>query len=213
MTVFRRQSGERFALDPEARRGFGPVVFEELLHAVVVEVDLERVHLVVGEHFDEVFEVGEVEIFAGHVQHETAHRESGVVDGRPAGQGGRLLGHLEERFGGPDRSQRLVGAYPDVPADREGIAFGVVGDGQRDDAGFLPVPLRRNHLRGKAQQLLAFGGETFGDGCRGLVMGDDGGGREREMAVAALPADELGDDERFGIPGRSRQCAEQRAED
>ena len=218
ITVLRGQSGEGFALDPEARRGLGPVVLEELLHAVVVQVDLEGVHLVVGEHPDEVFEVGEVEILAGHVEHKATHRESGVVDHRSAGQRERLSGQLKERLRGPDNSLGLVGAHLDVPADRDGIAFGVVraalsgGDAQRDDAGSGPVLTRRNHLRGEAQQLPAFGGETFGDGRGRLVMGDDRGRREREMAAAAFPADDLGDDERFGVPGRSRQRAEQGTE-
>ena len=88
VAVLGGEAGIGVALESEGRRGLVPVVFEILLKAVVVEVQLQRVHLVIGHHAHEVAQIVDGHELATHVEHETAQAILRNIDDGAAGYRG-----------------------------------------------------------------------------------------------------------------------------
>ena len=80
------QSGVGVALEAECGVGAVPVPSEVLLEAVVVEVNLEGVHLVVGHDAGELAQIAHRDVLAAAVHHEAADAVVGPVEDPAAGQ-------------------------------------------------------------------------------------------------------------------------------
>ena len=102
-TILGGQARIGVALQTESGLRFVPILVEILLESVVVEVNLEGVHLVIGHHLDEVAQIGHGDILTAAVHHETAQLIAWHVVGHAAGEGTirTLLGQLQHGLRAP----------------------------------------------------------------------------------------------------------------
>ena len=67
------------AFEAEGGRSPVPVVAEELAETVVVEMYLQRIHLVVGHDLHQIFDITHGEELAAYIEHESAHGVAGYI--------------------------------------------------------------------------------------------------------------------------------------
>ena len=103
------QAGEDFALHAEGGIGVVPAVLELVLEAVVVEVQLQGVHLVVRHDVDERIEIAQGVELACCIEHEAANGIVGLVGNGEAGKQslGRHSGFVFRKVRGLHLEQRL----------------------------------------------------------------------------------------------------------
>ena len=80
------QTGKAFALQTEGRISTVPIVAEELGKAIIIQVNLELVHLVERQHLDVLLQIVQGEKFTGHVQHEAPVGIERIIPRCPLGQ-------------------------------------------------------------------------------------------------------------------------------
>ena len=100
-----------------------PVVFEELLEAVVVQVDLEAVHLVVGHNLYIVAQVMHRDELASAVYHEATDFVVRKVADNAFRECEVLFGHLQEGAGSPIHAHGFGSREADAVGNADGIAF------------------------------------------------------------------------------------------
>ena len=71
VSIFGGELWEIVALQTEGSWCFCPVVAKVLLKSVVVEVHLERVHLIISHHLDELAQIVHRNVFASGINHKT----------------------------------------------------------------------------------------------------------------------------------------------
>ena len=199
------QAGEVVAFEAESGVGAVPVVLEVLFETVVVEMDLERVHLVVRHDFHVVAEVVDGEELAGAVDHEAAHGIVGPVADVAAGEGVvvALLADLEQGAGGPVDARRGGGVEDGAVADAHAVAFGaellVLAQGEDDVAG---LAFSGGHFEACAEHVGIVGLQGFGHFFKfGRAFGIDDARRRGgdELPRLARPCFQFGDDEGLGV--------------
>ena len=127
------KAGEEVALHAEGCLRLVPVVVVLVLEAVVIQVQLQRVHLIVGQDVDERIEVAHREELASAVEHHATHGVVGLVVDGDAGQEPlsdsacgdvvRLL-HLNQRLRAPQSPSGRRGLDADaLLADVEAVAL------------------------------------------------------------------------------------------
>ena len=115
---------EAFTFQTEGSIGLVPVVVEELREAIVVQVNLEFVHLVKRHHLDLLLQIVEGKELSTHIEHKATARKLRPVAGSTLGQGGFLsIKHLEKGSCSPEYPlcSRCFDAY--LVIDSEYIAF------------------------------------------------------------------------------------------
>ena len=178
---------------------------EELFETVVVQMDLEGVHLVVRHHLHVVAQVLDGEELAAAVDHEAAHGVVRPVAHVAAGQGVvlALLADLKQGAGGPVDACRGGGVEHDVLAHAHAVAFGaeflVLAQGQDDVAG---LALSGGHFEACAEEFGIVGLQGFGHFFKfGRAFGIDDARRRGgdELPRLARPCFQFGDDEGLGV--------------
>ena len=104
--VARRELRETLAFQPEGRVRLVPVVVEVLLEPIVVQVNLQAVHLVVRHRSHQVLQVIHRDELPGHVNHKPAQPVVRPVLDVAARQPPVLLPHLQQRLYPPHDSLR-----------------------------------------------------------------------------------------------------------
>ena len=205
VAVTRSQARVRVALQTESRVGFVPVLIEVLLETVVVQVNLEAVHLVVRHYLHVIAQVLYGEELAPAVNHEATQAVVGPVAHGAAGQLVlfALLAHLQERAGGPVNAGRRRGGDGDAVAHLDGVPLAakalVFFQGEADVAG---LGLSGCGSEAFAEHFLVVAGQLVGNAFEGRVafgVDDAGFGGRRECAFCSFPFFQLGDDERFRV--------------
>ena len=125
MSVAGRQTGIGVTLQTEGGVGLVPVILEILLEAIVIQVDLEDIHLVIRHGLGKILQVGHRDELAAAVHHEAAHGIVRPVRYLSLGQGARLalLAHLEQRAGGPINAHGFRCRHHYLLAYLDGVAF------------------------------------------------------------------------------------------
>ena len=124
-TIFGGQTRIGVAFQAEGSLRLVPVLIEIFLESVVVEVNLECVHFIIGHHLDEVAQIGHGNIFAATIQHEAAQLIARFVLGYAAGEGavGTLLGQLKKRLCAPCEAAKGRSFYVNLLADLKFVGF------------------------------------------------------------------------------------------
>ena len=99
--VLSRQSRIGVALQAEGAGRLHPVVVEVLLETIVVEVQLQEVHLVVRHHPHQLVQIRHRDVFPTHVEHEATDAVLRHIDGSATGQCHLLFRQLQECLCGP----------------------------------------------------------------------------------------------------------------
>ena len=201
MPVTRRKPRVGVALQAERGVGLVPVVAEVLLEPVVVQVQVQDVHLVVGHHPHQVAQVGEGDELSPAVQHQPPHGIVGFVAHlAPWQPSAARLHHLQQRARPPAEAGGIASPHRHAVGYVDGILLRVIHPavGQQlhvaaprpalDDSRARPRhrrPAVGHRLRGIVQRVVAVGYPH-------PAVGD-------EVAVAPFPFLHLGDNKRFGI--------------
>ena len=208
--VLCREAGISVALQAEGSLRLAPVVAEELLETVVVEVDLQRVHLVIGHDAHEVAQVGDGNVLAAAVYHEAAQGILRHVYCHAFGQGGRAVFVADLQHGARSPLQALyrLGVETNALAYGHAVAlFAKIVDGLKregDVACFWPALCHSHRLARHLAELL---GKKFCEAVeRGRLAIYDNAPGEFERAFRALPFCDFGHGERFGINGLRLCC-------
>ena len=208
--VLCREAGISVALQAEGSLRLAPVVAEELLETVVVEVDLQRVHLIIGHDAHEVAQVGDGNVLAAAVYHEAAQGVLGHIYCHALGQGGRAVFVADLQHGARSPLQALyrLGVETNALAYGHAVAlFAKIVDGLKregDVACFWPALCHSHRLARHLAELL---GKKFCEAVeRGRLAIYDNAPGEFERAFRALPFCDFGHGERFGINGLRLCC-------
>ena len=119
------QSGESFAFEAESRIGLVPVMIVILLEGIIVQVDLERVHLVVSHHLHIIAQHAHRDKLTPAIHHKATDRIVGIIAGRPFRQSlvALLFGQLQQRAGSPIQPLALGSGNGDTVGDLHRVAF------------------------------------------------------------------------------------------
>ena len=118
------QTGKAFALQTEGRISTVPIVAEELGKAIIIQVNLELVHLVERQHLDVLLQIVQGEKFTGHVQHEAPVGIARPVAGRPLGQASLLpVENLQQGARTPEHALNRRGQDVRPTLDGEDVAL------------------------------------------------------------------------------------------
>ena len=105
--VFGGQSGIGVALQAEGRLRLQPVVVEVFREAVVVQVQVQCVHLVVAHQAHQPTQIVHRDVFPADIEHESAQRVLRHIDHLSAGKRGRCGAHqLQQRARSPEGTAR-----------------------------------------------------------------------------------------------------------
>ena len=199
--VFCGESGIGFRFQAEGSLRLVPVIAEELAEAVVVEVNLKRVHLVVGKHLRQFLQICQRNELAAAVNHESAKPIFRYVGRSATGNAPVfcLFGELEQRAGSPERALFGGGGNEDGGCGVEFVAFisqsRVFLQFQNDVAGFH-TSLR--HCQGGAKHLLIVCGEDLSHALEFGTLDHDATGRN-DFSLGTRPGLQFGNYERFRI--------------
>ena len=166
-------------------------------------MQLQRIHLVIGEHLDQLTQVVDGDVLAPDVQHEATQRILRDVGRAALGELtlSILLRELQQRTRRPVGALRGAGTDGRLLTDIQLVALlseGAIAAEGKDDVPSLCSS--RDELQALAKHLLVVGGERLGSRAERLgLRGEDDTSRGGELTLAPLPAGELGDDEGLGI--------------
>ena len=178
-------------------------MFEELLESVVVQVNLEAVHLVVSHDLYIIAQVVHRDEFPSAVYHESTDAVIGEVSYFTLREVESLLCHLEEGTGSPVHTHGFGSGEGDAVGYLDGITFlaqCLVFLQCEDNVAFLSFPFMEG--RAVIEQFLAIVRYHLCDALQfGLVLGIDDACLlvEVECTVPAFPFLQFGDDERFRV--------------
>ena len=200
-----RQPRISITLQTESSIGTTPVVTEELLEAIVVEVYLKSVHLVVSHHLDQVAKVGHGDELAAAIHHKATQGIVGIVAYLSLWQTtvSVLLAHLKQRTRSPVNTGHFGSRNGNSTIHTDGIAFGsqflVFLQGQKDVTG---ARLSLLHPKNSAEHLSVIGSKCLGYRPQGrLSTYNTHVGRRLEHAICSLPLFQFGNDKRFFVKG------------
>ena len=135
------QARKRLTLQTESRVCLVPVMIEKLLETVVVQMNMQHIHLIVRQHSRQIAQIRHRNELTSTINHKTTHpiiriiadgtfRQLAVV---------RLLADLKQGSRGPIHTNRLGSAHPYMLGHRHRITFLsqflVLFDGQE----YIPV--------------------------------------------------------------------------
>ena len=203
MSVACRQAGIGVALQTESSVCLVPIIFKILLEAIVVQMDLESIHLIIGHRLGKILQISHRDELAAAVHHKAAHGIIRPVRYFSLRQSARLalLAHLEQRAGGPINTHNLGRGHHHLLAYPDGVAFlaqfFIFLQRQAEIAVFR---LAGHHFGLRAEHQGIVFGKVLRNGQQCFVVIHDthtGGGSE--LALLPCPLFQFGDYERLGI--------------
>ena len=81
IAIARREAGERLALQAESRVGLIPIMLEILLEAVIIQVDLERIHLIIGHHLNVIAQITHRDVLTSAIHHKATDAIIRIITG------------------------------------------------------------------------------------------------------------------------------------
>ena len=195
--VARSKAGEEVAFEAESGGRLRPIVAEVLFEAVVVEMNLQSVHLIIGHHFDQLAQIVHGNVFATDIDHETAHGIGGTVGGDAARQGVRagLLTDLQNGAGAPKCALGCGGGDGCGFAYGQAITFGAqgvaaIGAHQNDVAG---ATFALHDAESARKKFGIVGSKALGHGQEGAIAHHNAAGGMK-FTTGTLPRSEFGHD-------------------
>ena len=217
--VARGKAGEEVTFETESGGRLRPIVAEVLFEAVVVEMNLQSVHLIIGHHFDQLAQIVHGNVFATDIDHETAHGIGGTVGGDTARQGVRagLLTDLQNGAGAPKCALGCGGGDGCGFAYGQAVTFGAkgvaaIGARQNDVAG---ATFALHDAESARKKFGIVGSKALGHRQEGAIAHHNAAGGMK-FATGTLPRSEFGHNKGTGIancrsgmcPGRGETCHE-----
>ena len=83
ITVTGSQSGVSFAFETESRIGLAPIMIIILLESIIVQMNLECIHLIVSHHLHIIAQHAHRNKLTPAIHHKTTNRIIGIIAGRP----------------------------------------------------------------------------------------------------------------------------------
>ena len=191
------EAGVGVALQSEGGVGLVPVVVEVFGPAVVVEMELEGVHLEEPHELDQLSQIGHGDVFASGVKEHSAQRILGRVDDGASRQGALEGQELQQRARGPEGSTRGRGGDGGLLGDADFVGFvvgGELGVEGEDDVAALRLAGGDVHLQSQKREAVV--GEELCGGAQLFGLHDDATAR-KQMALGGSPRRDFGNDEGF----------------
>ena len=118
-----RQSGIGVALQAECTGGLLPIVAEVLLEGIVVEMDLQEIHLIIGHDLHQVLQIAHRNVFTAHIDHKATAGILRHIDCRTTRQFMALFQQLLQGAGTPQKALCRRGFHQDPIGHLQAIAL------------------------------------------------------------------------------------------